>query len=298
MPLALATPSRIRSASLERPPRNARARSKRPWGGPAVAPERPSNVSPAAPVSRRGGRRGAPAPPPRLRGGTHQGRGGGDRTLEDLREAIRELDRETPICPRCRRRPRQYKGLNRWTGCRDYRMLCARCQRGLRVAAGYQDLPAPTCRSCWRRPRALKEYRRGRPRYRATCWPCDHTARAARGLPSHPGTRSARGDIARTRLPGDRLASALVPLRRTRSLARSQRRLQPANSALPTGLDSPQSFAMATCHPLAPYYDVLSRLLDLRCTRGVGIQYEGWLPARWLPRSRTRRRSCGSTAGS
>lgn len=101
---------------------------------------------------------------------------------------IHELDRDAPICPRCRRRPRQYRGMNRWRW-RKYRMLCARCQRDLRVAAGYQDLPAPICRECWERLRALKEYRRGRPCWRRTCWFCDRAARVARGLPADRGAR-------------------------------------------------------------------------------------------------------------
>ncbi len=188
MPLTLASPTRVPSASLERPPRDAGATSKRPWGGPPVAPEGPATHPGATPVSRRGGRPGAPGPAPRVRGGTPQGRDGGDRTLEELREVIRELDRDAPLCPRCRRRPRQYKGMNRWSW-RKYRMLCARCQRDLRVAAGYQDLPAPICRECWERPRALKGYRHGRPRWRRTCWRCDRAARVARGLPADRGRR-------------------------------------------------------------------------------------------------------------
>ncbi len=180
MPLALASPTTVVPATPEGPPRGVRVMPRRPWGGAPVAPERPSTHPRAVPVSRRGGRPGALAAAPRARWGTPQRRGGGDRTLEQLREAIRELDRDAPICHYCHRRPRQYKGLNRWTGCRDYRMLCARCQRDLRLKAGFEDLPTPICRECWERPRALKEYRRGRPHWRRLCGRCARTARAAR----------------------------------------------------------------------------------------------------------------------
>ncbi|GEM_PF-5095340 len=183
----LASPLRAPSETLASRPRGLHVTPEGPCGGPPLAPETLPTHPRAAPMYLRGGPQGSPAPPSPVRGGTPQGRGGGDRTLDELREVILVLDRDPPICPRCRERPRQYRGLNRRNGHRKYRMLCARCQRHLRVQAGFEDLPAPICRVCWSRHRAFKDYRRGRPHYRGTCGLCAKSARAVANRPYRGG---------------------------------------------------------------------------------------------------------------
>ena len=197
MPLTLASDWRASPVARASRPRDARVSPERPWGDAPVAPDWPPTLPRASPASPRGGMHGSPASAPPMRGGTPVYLGGGDRTLGELRAVIRTLDRDPPICPHCRERPRQFCGLNPWNGHRKYRMLCAPCQRDLRVAAGFEDLPALICRECWERPRALKEYRRGRPRWRRLCWPCGRAARVARGLAADRGARDAPGVISR-----------------------------------------------------------------------------------------------------
>ncbi len=126
---------------------------------------------------------------------------------------FRALDLWPRRCAVCRRRRRQYKGRNPWTGDRDERALCAPCARALWVRNCEErtrrgkvleiDQPAPWCPSCHRRPRENKGPRRGRRRYFRFCAPCYRRDREEHGLPAYRGNRGVRRWL-RERLRGRR----------------------------------------------------------------------------------------------
>lgn len=187
-------PGSDRGPSL--PPGVTAGEPTRDRGGSSAAP---TGVSAASPAIRTREPAGTPAGPPRLPSGTVEARpgltpgylvylGGGDHRWKPLCVP----DRMPRPCPLCRRRNRQYKGVVKWTGDRELRLLCGPCQRRLRLKYGFVDRPAPLCHSCWRRPRALKDHRRGRPSWRSLCWPCDRARRAFAGLPAYRGRRGVR----------------------------------------------------------------------------------------------------------
>ena len=121
----------------------------------------------------------------------------------DIPTPLRALDPWPRTCPRCRRRTRQYKGVDRRSGDRLYRMLCAPCAREVRLRERDRrcfsekpikelDRPAPLCPLCCRRPRANKGTQRGKRRYARLCDPCTRRDREQRGLPAYRGKKGAR----------------------------------------------------------------------------------------------------------
>jgi len=123
-------------------------------------------------------------------------------TMNEVPTPLRALDPWKRRCPRCRRRTRQYQGVDRPSGDRRYAMLCAPCARALRMAYRDQrarerrfidlDPPAPLCHGCYHRPRISKGTRRGKRRYFRFCGPCDRAHRVDQGLPAYRGERGAR----------------------------------------------------------------------------------------------------------
>lgn len=117
-----------------------------------------------------------------------------------LATPLRALDEWRPICRYCRRRPREFKGLDDWSRERRFRVLCAPCLRELRSRwqggvippPAWFDPRAPKCPACCDRARWSKGTRRGKRRYYRFCGPCYRAAREALGLPAYRGARGVR----------------------------------------------------------------------------------------------------------
>ncbi len=198
--------------------------TQRPGTDHATGPLPPGSLHPAAtgrPRTRRGPRKGPPGPLQeirRLRARILQGIGTAPRGIPVLSSTLpgrylvgmgrgchlvtplRAFDRWRPICPYCRKRSREYKGLDDWSRERKFRVLCAPCLRELRSRwqggvlppPAWFDPRAPKCPACGDRDRWSKGTRRGKRRYFRFCGPCYRAAREARGLPANRGAKGVR----------------------------------------------------------------------------------------------------------